>query len=80
LFRADPGLKLTMVAKGLVLPAITIHRGERPITPVTAPVAPTGPAMRCEPAFGSPGDPAETNVPGRCLAGEGKTKLAAAAD
>jgi hypothetical protein len=80
LFRADPGMKLTVVAKGAVLPAITIRRGERPITPVTAPVAPKGPAMRCEPAFSSPGDPTQTNLPGRCLASEGKTKLAAVAD
>jgi len=38
------------------------------------------PTMSCEPEFGSQGDPSETNIAGRCLASEAKTKLAAAAD
>jgi hypothetical protein len=84
LFRVDPGMKLTIVAKGLVLPAITIRRGNHPPRkPAAAPAAPARPVATCDPAFKPVGDPAEANVPGptvpgRCLAGAAAMKLAAA--
>jgi hypothetical protein len=78
LFRADPGMKLTIVAKGMVLPAITIRPGQHPARmPAAAPAAPVRP-VTCDPALMPAGDPAEASVPGRCLAGAAAMKLAAA--
>ena len=79
LFRADPSRKLTVVVKGIALPAITIRGGDHLLRkPAATPASPNGPAVSCDAAFRSPGDPAEANVPGRCFAGEAAMKLATA--
>jgi len=72
-------MKLTIIAKGMVLPAITIHRGHHPtMTPAAAPAGPKRSVVICEPAFRPVGDPPEAGVLGRCLAGAAAMRLAAA--
>lgn len=77
LFRTDPLKNVTVVAKGLVLPSVTVReRGDSQVTPLRMPIAPsavparepTGPVFGCESSFSPVAAPSMAHLTGRCMA------------
>ena len=87
LFRTDPLKNVTVVAKGLVLPSVTVReRGDSEVMPMpAAPSAvparkPTGPTFGCEPSFSPVAAPSMAHLTGRCMASLGSGVMIAQAD
>jgi hypothetical protein len=89
LFRTDPLSNVTVVAKGLVLPSVTVReRGDSQVIPLPLPMAPsavpprkpTGPAFGCESSFSPVAAPSMAHHTGRCIASLGHAMMIAQAD
>jgi hypothetical protein len=89
LFRTDPLRNVTIVAKGLVLPSVTVReRGDSLVTPLPIPVAPSalpprkpaGPVFGCESSFSPVAAPSMAHHTGRCMALLGRGVMIAQAD
>lgn len=73
LYRTDPVTNVTVIAKGVKLPEITVRQGERsPATPVPVTVPDAGKPAKlpigCEPAASPIAAPELSHLTGRCLA------------
>jgi hypothetical protein len=83
LFRTDPVANVTVVAKGSVLPQVTIRESAEAVVkpaPVEAPASSVSPelAQGCEPVLSPQIAPSYSHLVGRCLA-QAKTKARYAA-